>query len=71
MMGPLLQKATKLGGPENPTRVFGRDEIWPAPQLEPDHHDRQPKIHRNLTQMLHVGNIYLHFPLNVAIFHQM
>ena len=22
-------------------------------------------------QMLHVGNIYLHFPLNVAIFHQM
>ena len=23
------------------------------------------------TQMLHVGNIYLHFPLNVAIFHLM
>ena len=22
-----------------------------------------------VTQMLHVGNIYLHFPLNVAIFH--
>ncbi len=24
-----------------------------------------------ITQMLHVGNIYLHFPLNVAIFHLM
>ena len=23
------------------------------------------------THMLHVGNIYLHFPLNVAIFHLM
>ena len=26
---------------------------------------------RSLAQMLHVGNIYLHFPLNVAIFHLM
>ena len=23
-----------------------------------------------IAQMLHVGNIYLHFPFNVAIFHQ-
>ena len=26
---------------------------------------------QGVTQMLHVGNIYLHFPLNVAIFHLM
>ena len=28
-------------------------------------------FHSRKTQMLHVGNIYLHFPLNVAIFHLM
>ena len=28
-------------------------------------------IFPNISQMLHVGNIYLHFPLNVAIFHLM
>ena len=28
-------------------------------------------IAEKATQMLHVGNIYLHFPLNVTIFHLM
>ena len=29
------------------------------------------KVKMNITQMLHVGNIYLHFPLDADIFHLM